>query len=91
MLRRTKNGVMIFLTSLCLILLALCAFAQETPSDYQEVLKYLGRKGDFSAGVLKVNIPRNDIQVTIAGMSTPTPFGFGGWVAMTKAKPAMTS
>jgi hypothetical protein len=35
--------------------------------------------------VLKVNIPRNDLSVTIEGIAVPTPFGFGGWVAMTKA------
>src|SRR6266699_4915474 len=58
--------------------------AQELPKDYQEVLSYLGRTGDFKAKVLKVNVPRNDLHVTIAGQSTPTPFGFGGWVAMTK-------
>ncbi len=69
---------------LCLAISGLPAFCEETPSDYQEVLKYLDRKGDFSAGVLKVNVPRNDIQVSIAGVSTPTPFGFGGWIAMTK-------
>jgi hypothetical protein len=34
--------------------------------------------------VLKVNIPRNDVKVNVAGTPTPTPFGFGGWVAMTK-------
>jgi len=34
--------------------------------------------------VLKVNIPRNDVAVTVAGVKTPTPFGFGGWVALTK-------
>jgi hypothetical protein len=39
--------------------------------------------------VLKVNIPRNDVQVTVAGLKTPTPFGFGGWVAMTKGTGAM--
>ena len=33
--------------------------------------------------MLKVNIPRNDVKVTVAGVET-TPFGFGGWVAMTK-------
>ena len=33
---------------------------------------------------LKVNIPRNDLSVTVANVKTPTPFGFGGWVAMTK-------
>ena len=60
------------------------ALAQEVPGDYQEVLKSLDRKGDFKAGVLKVNIPRSDLKMTIAGVSTPTPFGFGGWVALTK-------
>jgi hypothetical protein len=61
------------------------AFAQEIPSDYQEVLKSLDRKGDFKDGVLKVNIPRNDLKMTVQGISTPTPFGFGGWVSFTKA------
>src|SRR3954467_2608264 len=60
--------------------------AQETPSDYQEVLKSLDRKGDFKDGVLKVNIPRNDLKMTIQGVPTPTPFGFGGWVALTKTQ-----
>ena len=58
--------------------------AQDIPADYQEVLKSLDRKGDFKAGVLKVNIPRNDLKMTVEGFSTPTPFGFGGWVALTK-------
>src|SRR6476620_4591600 len=58
--------------------------AQEMPSDYQDVLKSLDRKGDFKAGALKVNIPRSDLKMTIQGVSTPTPFGFGGWVALTK-------
>jgi hypothetical protein len=61
------------------------AFAQDIPSDYQGVLKSLDRKGDFKAGVLKVNVPRNDLKMTVQGFSTPTPFGFGGWIAMTKA------
>ena len=60
------------------------AVAQELPGEYQEVLKVLGRKGDYQAHVLKVNIPRNDLEVSVAGVSTPMPFGFGGWVAMTK-------
>src|ERR1700730_2558362 len=59
--------------------------AQDMPTDYQEVLKALDRKGDFKAGVLKINIPRNDLKMTIQGFPTPTPFGFGGWVALTKA------
>ncbi len=57
---------------------------QNTPQDYQEVLTILGKKGDYKDHVLKVNIPRNDLKVTVAGVPTPTSFGFGGWVAMTK-------
>jgi len=63
--------------------------AQEVPADYQQVLTYLGKQGDFKANVLKVNIPRNDVAVTVAGVKTPTPFGFGGWVAMTKGSGGM--
>src|SRR5258708_5471797 len=82
--RFVKKGRMFFLGCLCSTLLGLGARAQEMPADYQEVLKSLDRKGDFKAGVLKVNIPRNDLKMTIQGVSSPTPFGFGGWVAMTK-------
>jgi hypothetical protein len=71
--------------SACLCLFSLAAAAQDVPSDYQDVLKSLDRKGDFKAGVLKVNIPRNDLKMTIQGFLTPTPFGFGGWIALTKA------
>ena len=54
--------------------------AQRLPGS----LKSLDRKGDFKDGVLKVNIPRSDLKMTIAEVATPTPFGFGGWVAFTK-------
>jgi hypothetical protein len=64
--------------------LPLAATAQEVPAEYQQVLTTLGKQGDFKDNVLKVNIPRNDVKVTVAGVATPTPFGFGGWVAMTK-------
>jgi len=49
----------------------------------------LGKQGDFKDNVLKVNIPRNDLKVTIDGIATPTPFGFGGWLAMTKGDGGM--
>ena len=58
--------------------------AQQMPADYQSVLKTLNKKGDYKDNVLKVNIPRNDLSVTIDGVPTPTAFGFGGWIAMTK-------
>jgi hypothetical protein len=57
--------------------------AQDVPADYQAVLTTLHKKGDFKDGVLTVNIPRNDLRVTIGGRPAPTPFGFGGWVALT--------
>src|SRR6266581_4191289 len=63
---------------------AVAAMAQTMPPDYDEVLKTLGKQGDYKSNVLKVNIPRSDLKVTIDGVATPTPFGFGGWIAMTK-------
>ena len=77
----------IAVTCLCIVLFSIAApvSAQQIPSDYQQVLTTLGKQGDFKDQVLKVNIPRNDVQVTVAGVKTPTPFGFGGWIAMTRA------
>jgi Domain of Unknown Function (DUF1259) len=81
----SKTRTVIFFAAVCSLLLSGAARGQQVPSDYQDVLKKLDRKGDFKAGVLKVNIPRNDLKMTIQGFSTPTPFGFGGWIALTKA------
>ncbi len=63
--------------------------AQDMPAAYQQVLDTLGKTADFKDNVLKVNIPRNDLSITVAGVKTPTPFGFGGWVAMTKGTGGM--
>lgn len=65
------------------------AQSQDIPAEYQQVLTALGKQGDYKANVLKVNIPRNDLSVTVANVKTPTPFGFGGWVAMTKGTGGM--
>src|SRR5215204_2841685 len=62
------------------------ATAQAIPAAYQDVLNTVGKTGDFKDGVLKVNIPRNDLRVTIKQPSAPTPFGFGGWIALTKGE-----
>jgi Domain of Unknown Function (DUF1259) len=72
-----------------LILTASAVAAQDVPADYQQVLATLGKQGDYKANVLKVNIPRNDVTVTVANVKTPTPFGFGGWVALTKGTGGM--
>src|SRR5262250_3558826 len=80
-----KNGIVLSFSCICLLLSATTTLAEDVPSEYQDVLKILDRKGDFKTCVLKVNIPRNDLKMTIQGFPTPTPFGFGGWIALTKA------
>ena len=65
------------------------AYAQQMPAEYDQAMKTLGKQGDFKDNVLKINIPRNDLKVTIDGIATPTPFGFGGWLAMTKGDGGM--
>jgi hypothetical protein len=72
-----------------LSLLPGAAFAQDMPADYAAVLKTLGRSGDFKGNVLKVNIPRDDLTMAVAGVLVPTPLGFGGWIAMTKGDGGM--
>lgn len=72
------------LAAVCAAAVSSTVWAQEMPPEYNEVLTTLGRQGDFKDNVLKVNIPRNDLQVTVANVKTPTAFGFGGWIAMTK-------
>src|SRR3954463_3659714 len=77
------------LFTVVIALFAPASFAQDIPAEYQQVLTSLGRTGDYKAAVLKVNIPRNDVTVTVANVKTPTPFGFGGWIAMTKGTGGM--
>ena len=72
------------IASVVLLTISSTARAQDIPAEYQQVLTTLGKQGDYKANVLKVNIPRNDLKVTVANVPTPTPFGFGGWVALTK-------
>jgi len=72
------------LAAIAILASAAAAAAQETPAEYQQVLTTLGKTGDFKDNVLKVNLPRNDVKVTVAGIDTPTPFGFGGWIALTR-------
>src|SRR5258706_10410459 len=69
---------------LAILVIASPVAAQEMPADYAGVLKTLNRQGDFKDNVLKVNIPRSDLKVVVDGVATPTPFGFRGWIALTK-------
>lgn len=85
-LSRKRNAPLCLLTLLALLGVTTSGYAQTMPDDYQAVIAYLGKKGDFKANVLKVGIPRNDLKVMVDGVALPTPFGFGGWLAMTKGK-----
>src|SRR5438270_5973888 len=76
-------------STIILLASAAVAAAQSMPADYDAVLKTLGKQGDYKSNVLKVNIPRSGLKVTIDGIATPTPFGFGGWLAMTKGEGGM--
>lgn len=78
------NRIAVLVAALSLSPLASIVHGQEMPPAYKQVLDTLGKTGDFKDNVLKVNIPRNDLSVTVANVKTPTPFGFGGWIAMTK-------
>ena len=75
----------VFFLSLTVVLGATSMVAaQEMPAEYRSLMTRLGKTGDFKEGVAKVNIPRSDLSVTIGGRAAPTPFGFGGWIALTK-------
>lgn len=73
----------------CTLAFGAAAGAQSVPAEYQKVLDAIAKSGDYKDNVLKVNIPRNDLQVTIEGKPVPTPLGFGGWIAMTKGDHSM--
>jgi hypothetical protein len=77
---------LLFSALLCLSLTTATLAQQQPamPADYSGVLSTLNRQGDFKDGVLKVNIPRSDLKAVVDGIATPTPFGFGGWIALTK-------
>lgn len=69
---------------LFLVASAALAMGQDVPREYADFATTLGKKGDFKANVFKLGIPRNDLKVRVDGVDLPTPFGFGGWVALTK-------
>lgn len=82
--RTLTNAALAVTIALASIVACSAAQAQDVPAEYQEVFTILGKKGDYKANVLKVNIPRSDLKITIDGVAVPTSFGFGGWLAMTK-------
>jgi hypothetical protein len=53
---RITAAIPILLSALFIVAFAHFSAAQEVPSDYQQVLKIVGKQGDYKANVLKVNI-----------------------------------
>jgi len=84
MRKKFVNGIYRAIPMAALLVAIAAAQGQQMPSEYDQALKTLGKQGDFKSNVLKINIPRNDLKVIVDGVATPTPFGFGGWLAMTK-------
>jgi hypothetical protein len=78
-----RHGLLVLVMAAMLGYPALGA-AQEMPAEYKALMTALGKTGDFKDGVLKVNIPRSDLKVTIQQKPVPTPLGFGGWIALAK-------
>jgi hypothetical protein len=74
---RVRIAIIAVLFSLTISKPTQTVVAQEMPPEYQQVLKIVGKSGDYKANVLKANVPRNDIHVTIDNLALPTPFGFG--------------
>jgi hypothetical protein len=74
-----RSYVAASLVAVAVLAMPIAARTQQVPAEYQQVLLTRGKHGDFKDNVLKVNIPRNDVKVGLAGVPTPTPFGFGGW------------
>src|SRR5437879_6270827 len=63
--KTTIIGILLWATVIAVV--AQAAKAQETPTEYQQVLKIVGKTGDYKSNGLKINVPRNDLHVKIAG------------------------
>ena len=85
-MRKATQSIRRLIAALSVLAAPALLSAQAMPTDYQEALKIIGKSGDYKQNVLKVNVPRNDLHVTIADYPVPTAFGFGRWFALTKGE-----
>ena len=68
----------------------LAVTAQEMPAEYQQVLTTLGKTGRLQGQRAEGQHPaQRSSRSRSPNVATPTPFGFGGWVAMTKGDGGM--
>jgi hypothetical protein len=74
-------------TSAAALLLLAGPAAAEGGLDTAAIEQLTGAKGSLDAkeGVFKVSLPRNDLQVTAAGVRLTPPLGLTAWAAFTRA------
>src|SRR5689334_12603308 len=88
-MRNFLIGTLVLVASAAIVAQQGAPQAPAMPAEYATMMKTLNRMGDFKDNVLKINIPRNDLKISVDGVATPTPFGFGGWIALTKGDHGM--
>lgn len=71
------TGGAILATSLC---------AAELSFDSAKVEAITGMKGTTTAGVFRLNVPRNDVPVVVDGWKTPPFMGLTSWAAFAAGK-----
>jgi Domain of Unknown Function (DUF1259) len=66
---------------LCAISLTLPQANAQTPRDWKEVDRVLGRPGSLQGETYRVGFPRSDIRVTIGAVKVRPSLALGSWVA----------
>jgi hypothetical protein len=61
------KAILILLSAICIAAFPPTSAAPGLPADSQQVMKVVDKQGDYKANVLKVNLPRSDLHMKIAG------------------------
>jgi hypothetical protein len=78
---------MLTLVGLALLWRAPWSMAADTRLDTATIERLTGAKGEFNEkeGVVKVSVPRSDLDVTVAGVKMTPPLGLTSWAAFQQA------
>ena len=66
---------------LCTISLTFPQAKTQTPGDWKEVDRVLGRPGNVQGETYRVGFPRNDLRVTVGAVKVRPSLALGSWVA----------
>jgi hypothetical protein len=82
-----RLGAMLTLVGLALLWRAPWSMAADTRLDTATIERLTGAKGEFNEkeGVVKVSVPRSDLDVTVAGVKMTPPLGLTSWAAFQQA------